>query len=144
MLATIAEDINAARQRIDARRAAAPKKLAYPAELPITERRQDLLDTIRNHQVVIVAGETGSGKSTQLPKLCLELGRGVEGMIGHTQPRRIAARSIAERVAEELGTTVGGMVGYTVRFSDQVGDTHPGQGDDRRHSAGRDPSGPPA
>jgi ATP-dependent helicase HrpA len=122
VLATIAEDINAARQRIDARRAAVPMKLAYPAELPITERRQDLLNTIRNHQVVIVAGETGSGKSTQLPKLCLELGRGVEAMIGHTQPRRIAARSIAERVAEELGTTVGGVVGYTVRFSDQVGD----------------------
>src|SRR3972149_11970998 len=87
------------------------------------DRRQELLDTIARHQVVIVAGETGSGKSTQLPKLCLELGRGVEGMIGHTQPRRIAARSIAERVAEEIGTSVGGLVGYTVRFSDQVGDT---------------------
>ena len=123
VLARIGEEIDAARQMLDRRRAVAPKKLAYPAELPITERRPELLDTIRDHQVVIVAGETGSGKSTQLPKLCLELGRGVEAMIGHTQPRRIAARSIAERVAEEIGTEVGGLVGYTVRFSDQVGDT---------------------
>ncbi|MDR9452002.1 MAG: hypothetical protein RI637_12385, partial [Acidimicrobiia bacterium] len=84
VLNTIAGDIDVARRRIDGRRAAAPRKLAYPAELPITERRQELLDTIRHHQVVIVAGETGSGKSTQLPKLCLELGRGIEGMIGHT------------------------------------------------------------
>ncbi|MGZ5383030.1 MAG: ATP-dependent RNA helicase HrpA [Acidimicrobiia bacterium] len=122
VLAVIRGEIDAARQKLERRRAAAPKKLAYPEELPITGRRRELLDTIRDHQVVIVAGETGSGKSTQLPKLCLELGRGVEGMIGHTQPRRIAARSIAERVAEELGTTVGGLVGYTVRFSDQVGD----------------------
>ena len=123
VLATIAEEIGNARQRIETRRAAVPGKLAYPAELPITDRRQDLLEAIRANQVVIVAGETGSGKSTQLPKLCLELGRGIEGMIGHTQPRRIAARTIAERVAEELGTSIGGPVGYTVRFSDQVGDT---------------------
>jgi ATP-dependent helicase HrpA len=79
----------------------------YPAELPITERREELLEAIRDHQVVIVAGETGSGKSTQLPKLCLELGRGTSGLIGHTQPRRVAARTIAERVAEELGTELG-------------------------------------
>ncbi|MFV2039559.1 MAG: hypothetical protein ACC660_04900, partial [Acidimicrobiales bacterium] len=79
-------------------------KIAYPAELPISARRAELLQTIGEHQVVIVAGETGSGKSTQLPKLCLELGRGADALIGHTQPRRIAARSIAERVAEELGT----------------------------------------
>ncbi|MCP5026357.1 MAG: ATP-dependent RNA helicase HrpA [Actinomycetia bacterium] len=102
--------------------------ITYPAELPITERRQELLHTIGDHQVVIVAGETGSGKSTQLPKLCLELGRGVDGVIGHTQPRRIAARSIAERVAEELGgkgrpeADVGGVVGYQVRFTDEVSD----------------------
>ncbi|HEX8780671.1 MAG TPA: ATP-dependent RNA helicase HrpA, partial [Nocardioides sp.] len=94
----------------------------YPPELPITERREELLAAIRDHQVVIVAGETGSGKSTQLPKLCLELGRGVAGLIGHTQPRRVAARTIAERVAEELGTDLGDAVGYTVRFTDQVGD----------------------
>ena len=94
----------------------------YPPELPITERRDELLAAIRDHQVVIVAGETGSGKSTQLPKLCLELGRGVDGLIGHTQPRRVAARTIAERVAEELGTELGDAVGYTVRFTDRVSD----------------------
>jgi ATP-dependent helicase HrpA len=93
----------------------------YPAQLPIVERREELLATIRDHQVVVVAGETGSGKSTQLPKLCLELGRGVDGMIGHTQPRRLAARAVAERVAEELGSEVGATVGYTVRFTDKVG-----------------------
>ena len=123
VLETITAEIDVALHRLAQRRAAAPKKLAYPAELPITEQRHQLLETIRDHQVVIVAGETGSGKSTQLPKLCLELGRGVEAMIGHTQPRRIAARSIAERVAEEIGSVVGGLVGYKVRFSDQVGDT---------------------
>ncbi len=120
-VATIAADLARAEERLERRRAAVPATIAYP-DLPITERRDELLDTIRNHQVVIVAGETGSGKSTQLPKLCLELGRGITGMIGHTQPRRIAARSIAERVAEELGSSVGELVGYKVRFSDQVGD----------------------
>ncbi|MBI4933105.1 MAG: DEAD/DEAH box helicase, partial [Actinobacteria bacterium] len=91
--------------------------------LPIDAHRDELLAAIRDHQVVIVAGETGSGKSTQLPKLCLELGRGAEGvLIGHTQPRRVAARTIAERVAEELGTELGTTVGYTVRFTDRVGD----------------------
>jgi len=94
----------------------------YPDDLPVAQRREDLLAAIDAHQVVVVAGETGSGKSTQLPKLCLELGRGVRGLIGHTQPRRIAARSIAERVAAELGTEVGGTVGYAVRFTDRVGD----------------------
>jgi ATP-dependent helicase HrpA len=93
----------------------------YPEELPITARHDELLEVLRDNQVVIVAGETGSGKSTQLPKLCLELGRGARGLIGHTQPRRIAARSVAERVAEELGVEVGGQVGYAVRFTDQVG-----------------------
>jgi ATP-dependent helicase HrpA len=94
----------------------------YPAALPITDRRDELLETIAAHQVVIVAGETGSGKSTQLPKMCLELGRGADGkMIGHTQPRRIAARSVAERVADELDADVGGVVGYAVRFTDRVG-----------------------
>ncbi|MCU1375232.1 MAG: ATP-dependent helicase HrpA, partial [Actinomycetia bacterium] len=99
-----------------------PTHIRYPAELPVVERKDELLAAIGDHQVVIVAGETGSGKSTQLPKLCLELGRGVDGLIGHTQPRRLAARTIAERVAEELGGTVGGIVGYTVRFTDKVGD----------------------
>jgi ATP-dependent helicase HrpA len=91
----------------------------YPPELPVAERRDDIAAAIRDHQVVIVAGETGSGKTTQLPKICLELGRGVHGMIGHTQPRRIAARSVAERVAEELGTDLGSTVGYQVRFTDR-------------------------
>jgi ATP-dependent helicase HrpA len=107
--------------RVAARAAARPTAIRYPDELPIAARRQDLLDAIEAHQVVVVAGETGSGKSTQLPKLCLELGRGVAGLIGHTQPRRVAARAIAERVAEELGTDLGTTVGYTVRFNDRVG-----------------------
>ncbi|MET0144107.1 MAG: ATP-dependent RNA helicase HrpA [Ilumatobacteraceae bacterium] len=97
-------------------------RLRYPDELPITARRDDLLAAIRDHQVVVVAGETGSGKSTQLPKMVLELGRGVDGVIGHTQPRRVAARTIAERVAEELGSAVGEDVGFSVRFDDRVGD----------------------
>ncbi len=95
--------------------------IAYPAELPITDRRGELVEAIRSNQVVIVAGETGSGKSTQLPKLCLEAGRGTEGLIGHTQPRRLAARSIAERIAEETSTEVGHFVGFSVRFNDRVG-----------------------
>ena len=91
-----------------------------PDGLPIAGRRADLVEAIRSHQVVVVAGETGSGKSTQLPKLCLEAGRGVAGMIGHTQPRRVAARTVAERVADELGTAIGDGVGYSVRFNDRV------------------------
>jgi ATP-dependent helicase HrpA len=87
----------------------------------VAERRDDIAAAIRDHQVVIVAGETGSGKTTQLPKICLELGRGVHGLIGHTQPRRIAARSVAERIAEELGTELGSTVGYQVRFTDRSG-----------------------
>jgi len=105
---------------IERRRALRPE-IVYPIDLPIAARREELLDAIANHQVVVVAGETGSGKSTQLPKMCLELGRGAAGFIGHTQPRRLAARSIAERVAEEIGTNVGELVGYTVRFNDEVG-----------------------
>ena len=107
--------------RIAARRASVPQIL-YPEQLPISARRDDLLTAIRDHQVVIVAGETGSGKSTQLPKMCLDVGRGVLGMIGHTQPRRVAARTIAERVAEELNTELGDLVGYAVRFTDRVTD----------------------
>ncbi len=97
-------------------------RLAPPAELPIASRRHEILDLLRVEQVLIVAGETGSGKSTQLPKLCLEAGRGVSGMIGHTQPRRVAARSVAQRVADELETKLGNEVGYTVRFTDEVSD----------------------
>ncbi len=121
VLATIERELSKAEARL-ARRAATHPTITYPAELPISARRDDLLATIGAHPVVIVSGETGSGKSTQLPKLCLELGRGVRGLIGHTQPRRIAARSIAERVASELDTTVGDLVGYAVRFTDRVGD----------------------
>ena len=94
--------------------------VTYPSDLPISERRGEIIEAIRENQVVVVAGETGSGKSTQLPKMCLELGLHNEGWIGHTQPRRIAARSIAERVSSELGDELGGLVGYKVRFTDKV------------------------
>ncbi len=117
----IAADITAAEARLAARAASVPT-VSYPQDLPVSQRRQDLLDAIANHQVVVVAGETGSGKTTQLPKICLELGRGVRGMIGHTQPRRIAARSVAERIAQEVGSEIGATVGYAVRFTDKVGD----------------------
>ena len=96
--------------------------ITIPESLPIADRQDELVAAIREHQVVVVAGETGSGKSTQLPKLCLLAGRGIDGMIGHTQPRRVAARTVAERIAEEVGTTIGEAVGYTVRFNDRVGD----------------------
>jgi ATP-dependent helicase HrpA len=110
-------------QRLDVvRQLRARGGLDIPQSLPIADRRDDLLTAIGDNQVVIVAGETGSGKSTQLPKLCLELGRGVHGLIGHTQPRRVAARTIAERLAEEMGVEMGGAVGYTVRFTDHVGE----------------------
>lgn len=98
-------------------------KITYPSQLPVSQRKDDIAEAIRDHQVVIVAGETGSGKTTQLPKICLELGRGEKGLIGHTQPRRIAARSVAERIAGELGTELGGadgVVGYQVRFTDRT------------------------
>ncbi|MDQ2836037.1 MAG: ATP-dependent RNA helicase HrpA [Actinomycetota bacterium] len=111
-----------AEQRLAARQAAVPE-LHYPAELPVSQRHDDLLAAIEANQVLVIAGETGSGKTTQIPKLCLELGRGVRGMIGHTQPRRIAARSVAERIAEELGSQVGETVGFAVRFTDRVSDT---------------------
>ncbi|WP_390891426.1 ATP-dependent RNA helicase HrpA [Dactylosporangium roseum] len=117
----IRADVERAEQRVAARRAAVPE-VSYPEPLPVSQRKDEILAAIRDHQVVIVAGETGSGKTTQLPKICLELGRGVTGQIGHTQPRRIAARTVAERVAEELGTQLGETVGFKVRFSDQSGD----------------------
>jgi ATP-dependent helicase HrpA len=120
-LAEIATEVDAAERRVARRRAAVPK-VSYPAALPIAGKRDEILAAVRDHQVVIVAGETGSGKTTQLPKMCLELGRGVRGAIGHTQPRRLAARAVAERVAEELETPLGGAVGYKVRFSDHASD----------------------
>ena len=104
---------------IAARRAALPRP-EFPEELPVSARRGEIAKAIRENQIVIVCGETGSGKTTQLPKICLELGRGVEGLIGHTQPRRIAARSTASRIAQELKSELGGVVGYKIRFTDQV------------------------
>jgi len=94
--------------------------IEYPADLPVVARREDIAQALEKHQVVIVCGETGSGKTTQLPKICLSLGRGVLGVIGHTQPRRVAARSVAARIAQELKSELGGLVGYKVRFNDKV------------------------
>ena len=107
-----------AQSRVRRRRASVPE-VSYPSQLPVSARREDLLAAIRDHQVVVVAGETGSGKTTQLPKMCLELGRGVRGAIAHTQPRRIAARTVAQRIADELDVPLGGAVGYAVRFDDR-------------------------
>ena len=99
-----------------------PEVITYPEELPVSERREDIMNAIRENQVVIIAGETGSGKTTQIPKMCLDLGLGTKGLIGHTQPRRLAARSVAERIAEELGQKIGETVGYQVRFTSEVGE----------------------
>jgi ATP-dependent helicase HrpA len=117
----VAAQIDAAAARVAARRANVPA-VTYPEQLPVSQKKDEILAAIRDHQVVIVAGETGSGKTTQLPKICLELGRGVRGVIGHTQPRRLAARTVAERIAEELKTQLGTAVGYKVRFTEQGGD----------------------
>ena len=99
------------------------ERITFPEHLPVSQVREEIAAAIRDHQVVVLAGETGSGKTTQLPKILLQLGRGEDGLIGHTQPRRIAARAVAERVAEELGTALGDVVGYTVRFHDQVSES---------------------
>ena len=120
-LQAIAAEIGQAEDRIAARRRSVPV-ITYPAELPVSQRKDEIAEAIRDHQVVIVAGETGSGKTTQIPKICLELGRGVTGQIGHTQPRLLAARSVAERIADELGTELGAAVGYKVRFTDASSD----------------------
>src|SRR5882757_4755887 len=121
-LAQIDDEVLAAQAKLASRVAAVPR-ISYPEELPVSQRRQDILEVIRDNQVVIVAGETGSGKTTQLPKICLELGRGVRGVIGHTQPRRLAARTVADRIAEECKTTLGQAIGYKVRFTDHVSDS---------------------
>ncbi|MFW0797362.1 ATP-dependent RNA helicase HrpA [Gordonia sp. CPCC 205515] len=113
-------DITRAQQRLEPRRAAAPT-ISYPPDLPVSAAREEIAPAIAAHQVVVVAGETGSGKTTQLPKICLELGRGVRGAIGHTQPRRIAASSVARRIADETGTEIGDAVGFSVRFTDRSG-----------------------
>ncbi|OTQ25590.1 ATP-dependent RNA helicase HrpA [Gilliamella apicola] len=115
--------IQAANQHYQARVLSLPNKIHYPDNLPVAEKKQAIYDAIKNHQVVIIAGETGSGKTTQIPKICLELGLGIKGYIGHTQPRRLAARSVANRIAEELKTEIGQLVGYKVRFSDHVSET---------------------
>lgn len=119
VLGEIEAEVAAAAERMAARRARVPQ-VRYPEQLPVSQKKDAIAEAIRDHQVVIVAGETGSGKTTQIPKICMELGRGVRGMIGHTQPRRIAARTVAERVAEELDTPLGEAVGWKVRFTDQV------------------------
>ncbi|MDA8296863.1 MAG: ATP-dependent RNA helicase HrpA [Actinomycetota bacterium] len=119
-LERIAQLAERARHRLAERQASVPR-LTYPDELPISAHREEIAAAIEASQVVVVAGETGSGKTTQLPKICLEVGRGTSGMIGHTQPRRIAARTVAERLADELGVSLGAQVGYAVRFTDVVG-----------------------
>lgn len=118
-LERLTQAIEQSRQRREQRHNQLPLP-AFDQPLPVIERRQEIGTTIRDHQVIIVCGETGSGKTTQLPKICLELGRGVAGLIGHTQPRRIAARSVANRIAEELNSDLGQIVGYKVRFHDRV------------------------
>ncbi|MFV8380332.1 ATP-dependent RNA helicase HrpA [Corynebacterium hindlerae] len=118
----IARDIDEAQIAVAVRREAVPT-ITYPEQLPVSARRDDIISAIRDHQVVIIAGETGSGKTTQIPKMCLELGRGTRGLIGHTQPRRLAARTVAERIAEELDQKIGESVGYAIRFDDRVSDT---------------------
>jgi ATP-dependent helicase HrpA len=120
-LGRVLPELDSAAARVEERRRARPA-ISYPPELPVSQLKDRIAETIRDHQVVIVAGETGSGKTTQLPKICLELGYGVTGQIGHTQPRRLAARTVAERIAEELGTEPGTVVGYQVRFTDTSGD----------------------
>ncbi|MEZ6970594.1 ATP-dependent RNA helicase HrpA [Aeromonas sp. S11(2024)] len=124
VLETIAADLDAAQARYQSRLAGVPK-VTYPDNLPVSQKQAEIAKVIQEHQVVIIAGETGSGKTTQIPKICLALGRGVKGFIGHTQPRRLAARTVAARIAEEMESELGHYVGYKVRFTDQVSEqTH--------------------
>lgn len=118
---TLNDDISQAVARYQQRQQQ-PHDFVFPADLPISQKQQEIANAILEHQVVVIAGETGSGKTTQLPKICLALGRGCKGYIGHTQPRRLAARSVASRIAQELNTELGHTVGYKVRFSDHVDD----------------------
>ena len=121
-LQEIGAEIHAAAELVALTDAAVPA-ITYPDTLPVTDRKDDIAAAIRDNQVVIIAGETGSGKTTQIPKICLELGRGRRGFIGHTQPRRIAARTVAERIASELDQKIGESVGYAIRFDDRVSET---------------------
>jgi len=121
LLDTLASEITLAEERVQRRKLSRPA-ISYPENLPVSQKKDDILAAIRDNQVVIVAGETGSGKTTQLPKICMELGRGITGLIGHTQPRRLAARTVANRIAEELDSEPGSTVGYKVRFTDSVSD----------------------
>ncbi|WP_049355908.1 ATP-dependent RNA helicase HrpA [Haemophilus parainfluenzae] len=120
--AEIQLQIEQAQLRVEKRKSAVKNPIVFPESLPVSQRKAEIQKLLSEHQVIVVAGETGSGKTTQLPKMCLELGFGNLGMIGHTQPRRIAARSVAARIAEELETELGGLVGYKVRFNDQISD----------------------
>ena len=120
-LAELEQAIEKSQQLLEHRRSSLPV-ITYPEQLPIAEKREVIAKAISENQVVVVAGETGSGKTTQLPKICLQLGRGINGLIGHTQPRRLAARTVAARIAEELNSSLGEAVGYQVRFSDQTSD----------------------
>ncbi|PIS65121.1 ATP-dependent RNA helicase HrpA [Corynebacterium striatum] len=121
-LIAIGGDIQKARERVALIDAAVPA-FSYPEALPVSARKDDIADAIRDNQVAIIAGETGSGKTTQIPKICLDLGRGRRGLIGHTQPRRLAARTVAERIADELDQKIGESVGYAIRFDDRVSNT---------------------
>ncbi|EME00056.1 MULTISPECIES: ATP-dependent RNA helicase HrpA [Stutzerimonas stutzeri subgroup] len=121
-LAQWLERFQASVAKVEARRQSVPR-IRYDDSLPIAAKRDEIKAALEKHQVLVIAGETGSGKTTQLPKICLEIGRGVHGLIGHTQPRRLAARSVATRVAEEIGTPLGELVGYQVRFEDQSKDS---------------------
>ncbi|QGU02201.1 ATP-dependent RNA helicase HrpB [Corynebacterium kalinowskii] len=121
-LVAIGQDIAEAEALLALRRESLPD-VTYPESLPVSARREDIMAAIRDNQVVIIAGETGSGKTTQIPKMCLDLGRGVRGLIGHTQPRRLAARSVAERISDELGQQIGDSVGYAIRFDDRVSES---------------------
>ena len=118
----IEQQIEQARLRVESRKSAVQNPIVFPESLPVSQRKAEIEKLLSEHQVIVVAGETGSGKTTQLPKMCLELGLGNLGTIGHTQPRRIAARSVAARIAEELQTELGDLVGYKVRFNDQISD----------------------
>ena len=121
-LSAIGADVVKAEAAVAKRDARIPE-IAYPENLPVSARREDIMELVRDNQVVVIAGETGSGKTTQIPKMLLELGRGRRGLIGHTQPRRLAARTVAERIADELGQNIGESVGYAIRFDDRVSES---------------------